>query len=115
MFSLNSFAARGQSVSHWMAKVGLTICISTHQPQALPQTAFLATLDFIINIACPAISLEYGHPDFIMNMDETLVYFSMHPTKSVEKIGAKTVNICIAKMQASMQPWLLVSLPGDFN
>ena len=53
--------------------------------------------DFIINIGCPAIIQEYRHPDFIMNMDETLVYVSMHPTKSVEKIGAKTVNICITQ------------------
>jgi hypothetical protein len=30
-------------------------------------------------------------------MDESAVFFSMHPTKSVEKIGLKTVNIRIAK------------------
>ncbi len=97
-FSLKSFAARGQSVSRWMAsKVGLTTRTDTHQAQALPQTVLLTALDFIVNIARPAVSWEYRHPDFIMNMDETPVYFSMHPTKSVEKISMKTVNIRIAK------------------
>ena len=96
-FSLKSFATRGQSVSRWMAKVGLTTRTGTHQAQALPQTVLSTALDFILNIARPAVSQEYRHPDFIMNMDETPVYFSMHPTKSVEKIGTKTVNIRIAK------------------
>ncbi len=105
MFSLKSFAVLGQSVSCWMAKVGLTIRTGTHQAQAFPHTVFWTTLDFIVNIACPTVSQGYHHPDFIMNMDETPVYFSIHHMKSVEKIGSKTVNICIAKnagMHATM-------------
>jgi hypothetical protein len=96
-FSHKSFPAQGQIVSRWMAKVGLTIRTGTHQAQVLPQTVFGTALDFIVNVARPAVSHSYRHPDFIMNMDETPVYFSMHPTKSVEKVGSKTVNIRIAK------------------
>jgi hypothetical protein len=96
-FSHKTFAAQGQSVSCWMAKVGLTIRTGTHQAQELPQTILAAASDFIVNIACPAVSHSYRHPDFIMNMDETTVYFSMHPTNSVEKVGAKTINIRNAK------------------
>ena len=97
VFALKSYAARAQSVSRWMAKVGLTIRTGTHQAQALPQTVTSAAQDFIINIARPAVSQQYRHPDFIINMDQTPVFFSMHPTKSVDKIGSKTINIRIAK------------------
>ena len=98
-FALKSYAARAQSVSRWMAKNGLTIRTGTHQAQALPQTVASSALDFITNIARPAVSpdLPYRHPDFIMNMDQTPVFFSMHPAKSVDRIGTKTVNIRIAK------------------
>ena len=97
VFALKSYAARAQSVSRWMAKVGLTIRTGTHQAQALPQTVASAAEDFIVNIARPAVSQPYRHPDFIINMDQTPVFFSMHPTKSVDKIGTKTINIRIAK------------------
>ena len=96
-FALKSYSARAQSVSRWMAKNGLTIRTGTHQAQALPQTVTAAALDFIVNIARPVVSQACRHPDFILNMDQTPVFFSMHPTKSVEKIGSKTVNIRIAK------------------
>jgi len=96
-FASKSYAARSQSVSRWMAKVGLAIRTGTHQAQALPQTVASAALDFIVNIARPAFISDYRHPDFIINMDQTPVFFSMHPTKSVNKIGSKTVNIRIAK------------------
>ncbi len=98
-FRSKSYAARAQSVSHWMAKNNLSIRAGTHQAQVLPQLVSSAALDFIENIACPAVSpdLPYRHPDFIMNMDQTPVHFSMHPTKSVDNIGARTINIRIAK------------------
>lgn len=98
-FSLKTYAARAQSVSRWMAKNDLTIRTGTHQAQAHPQTVASAALDFIINIARPAVSpdLPYRHRNFIINMDQTPVFFSMHPTKSVDKVGTRTVNIRIAK------------------
>jgi hypothetical protein len=82
-----------------MAKNDLSICTGTHHAQVLPQTVALAALDFIQNIACPAVSLDLPkcHPNFIIYMDQTPVYFLMHPTKSVDKIGTWTVNIHIAK------------------
>ncbi len=82
-----------------MAKNNLSIRAGTHQAQVLPQLVSSAALDFIENIARPAVSpdLPYRHPDFIMNMDQTPVHFSMHPMKSVDNIGARTINIRIAK------------------
>ena len=98
-FCSKSYAARAQSVSRWMAKNNLSIRAGTHQAQVLPQTVLSTALDFMENIARPAVSpdLPYRHPDFIINMDQTPVYFLMHPTKSIDKIGTRTINIRIAK------------------
>ncbi len=98
-FRSKSYAARAQSVSRWMAKNDLSIRTGTHQAQVLPQTVLSTALDFMETIARPAVSpdLPYRHPDFIINMDQTPVYFSMHPTKSIDKIGTRTINIRVAK------------------
>jgi hypothetical protein len=98
-FSSKTYAARPQSVSRWMRKNNLTIRSGTHQAQAPPQTVTTSAANFFVNVAWPAVSLDqpHRHKDFIINMDETPVFFSMHPTKSVDKIGTKTINICIAK------------------
>ncbi len=98
-FSSKSYAARAQSVSRWMKNNNLTIRAGTHQGQALPQTVTSLATDFIVNIARPAVSVDqpHRHQDFIINMDQTPVFFSMHPTKSVDTVGNKTINIRIAK------------------
>ena len=96
-FSSKSYAARAQSVSRWMAKNHLTIRTGTHQAQAPPQTVTTAAEDFMVNIARPAVNQSYRDRRYIINMDQTPVYFSMHPSRSVDTIGARTVNIRIAK------------------
>ena len=96
-FSSKSYAARAQSVSRWMAKNDLSIRTGTHQAQAPPQTVSSAAEDFMVNIAHPAVNQSYRECDFIINMDQTPVFFSMHPSRSVDKIGARTINIRIAK------------------
>ena len=98
-FSCKSYAARAQTVSRWMKNNNLTIRAGTHQGQALPLTVASLATDFIVNIARPAVSLDqpHRHKDFIINMDQTPVFFSMHPTKSVDRVGNKTINIRIAK------------------
>ena len=92
-FSCKSYAARAQSVSRWMKCNSLTIRVGTHQSQALPQTVASAAADFIMNIARPAVNLDqpHRHLDFIINMDQTPVFFSMHPTKSVDTVGNRTI------------------------
>jgi len=98
-FALKTYSAKSQSVSRWMAKNDLSIRAGTHQAQAPPLTVTSAAVDFIINMARPAVNpdLSYRDRKFIINMDQTPVFFSMHPTKSVDKIGTHTVNIRIAK------------------
>ena len=96
-FSSKSYAAPAQSVSRWMARNDLSIRTGTHQAQAPPQTVSSAAEDFIVNIARPAVNQSYRDRRYIINMDQTPVFFSMHPSRSVDKIGTRTVNIRIAK------------------
>lgn len=111
-FSLKSYAARGASVSRWMAQNGLAVRTGTHQAQAPPQTVEVMAVDFIVNIARPAVTAFHRDKDFIMNMDQTPVFFSMHPTKSVDTIGTKTINIRIAK-NASQRATVAVSITAS--
>ncbi len=98
-FPCKSYAAKAQSISRWMAKNNLSIRLGTHQAQALPQSVESCALDFMINIARPAVSpnLSYRHPDFIINMDQTPVEFSIHQTRCVNRVGMRSINIRIAK------------------
>ena len=34
------------------------------------------------------------HPDFILNMDQTLIPFTFNVKKTLELIGTKTINVC---------------------
>ena len=96
-FSSKSYAARAQSVSRWIGRNDLSLRTGTHQAQAPPQTVSSAAEDFIVNIARPTINLLYRDRRYIINMDQTPVFFSMHPLRSVDKIGTRTVNIRITK------------------
>ena len=96
-FSSKTYAARAQSVSRWMARNDLSVRTGTHQAQAPPQTVSSAAEDFMVAIARPAVNQPYRDRNFIINMDQTPVFFSMHPSRSVDTIGSRTVNIRIAK------------------
>lgn len=79
---VNELRDRGHAVSRKM--IVMTACK-------------LAAEDFMVTIARPAVNQPYRDRNFIINMDQTPVFFSMHPSRSVDTIGSRTVNIRIAK------------------
>ena len=99
LFIKKTYGAKVQAISRWMLQNRLTIRSGTHQAQEEPEVMLSLALDFIINIAHPAVhpSLPTRHRQFILNMDQTPVFFSMHATKTVETVGKKTIHICVAK------------------
>ena len=98
-FLLLSRHAQEQAISRWMAAHNLTIRVGTHKAQDHPEATKSLALDYILNVARPAVNLTQPHRDrrFIMNMDQTPVFFSMHATRTVEVIGKRSVNIRVAK------------------
>ena len=62
-----------------------------HQAQEAPEVTMSAAVDYIHNMACLAVSLMYCDKWYILNMDQTPVFFTF------ETKGNKTVHIRIAK------------------
>ncbi len=94
-FPLKLLAARTQVISCWMAKYRLTICAGTHEVQEDPQVTASEALDFILHIAWLSVDPSLRHCDkrFIIIMDQTPVFFSMHATKTVTIVDQKTIHI----------------------
>ena len=90
-FSLNTYGARLQVVSRWMTQNRLTVRAGTHQAQADPEQTTSQVLDFILNIARPAIlpGLPSRDRRFILNMDQTPVFFSCMLLKLSRRSGKK--------------------------
>ncbi len=73
-------------------------------------------LDFIAHIARPSVdpSLRHRNKQFIINMDQTPVFFSMHATKTVAVVGEKTIHIRAAK-QGSQHATVAVTFTAAGN
>ena len=72
--------------------------MGTKESQRPPKEVGAKALDFI-EPACKKVAL----PDkrFILNMDQTPVFFSMHSKKTLEKIGVHTVHTLSTLLEQS--------------
>ena len=75
-FRQNTYGGRLQAISRWMPSNGLVIQAGTHQAQEPPELTIAATLDYILNMARPAVHMSYRDKWYIINMDQTPVFFS---------------------------------------
>ena len=97
LFRRNTYGGRLHAVSRWMERNDLVLRKGTHQAQEPPELTMSAAVDFIFHMARPAVHLSYRDKRYIINMDQTPVFFSMHATHTVETKGSKTVHIRITK------------------
>lgn len=65
---------------------------STHEAQSAPAKKQGEALEYIARIQ-PIVNARNRDPRFVINMDQTPVYFSMTPTTTLNIRGARTVNI----------------------
>ena len=70
--------------------------LGMHKSQTSPLAAAADAYDFV-SVMHPFLYRPTCDPRFVLNMDQTPVFFSMHKTKSLEKRGLRTVNICTSK------------------
>ena len=68
----------------------ITIRVGTHVSQELPQDALERAQNFLAEIR-PIVATLPKH--FVINMDQTPVYYSMHPARTLEFSGRRTVTI----------------------
>ena len=79
-------------LSRFLAKHGLTHRVATHKAQCDPREVEGEALNFLEYIR-PRLSDGSRHPDFILNMDQTGVYHAVETNKTIDRVGARTINL----------------------
>ena len=82
-------------VKQFLDAKNLVIHKKTHEPQAAPEVHGGKAKAFILMTKNIFQSL-YRHKKYMVNMDQTAVYFLMTPTTTLEKGRAKLVDVCLS-------------------
>ena len=85
--------AQERVVERWVKKSPFVRRVGTRESQRNPKEIIDDAMDFIVNVARPKVMEPNRHEDYIMNMDQTPVYFSMESKRTLNVLGAKSVNI----------------------
>jgi hypothetical protein len=75
-----------------MCAHSLVYCMGTHQTQCKPEEVAAEALDYM-NQICALVLCPLRDRRYILNMDQTPVYFCMTRKKTLEVVGVKTVHI----------------------
>ena len=87
--------------------------IGTHVSQKSPLETVSDALDFV-EIVRPFLYGPSRHPKYILNMDQTPVYYSMHEKKTLETKGVRTVNLRTCKNDSErITVGVTISADGD--
>ena len=71
----NTYGGRLHAITRWMESNELVLRAGTHQAQEPPKLTMSLALDFILNMAHPAVHLSYRDKRYIINIDQTPVFF----------------------------------------
>ena len=82
-------------ISRFLMKNNLTHRVATHKAQRDPREVEREVKEFLKYIR-PQLTDGSHHPDFILNMDQTPVYHSMDSSRTIERVGTCTVNLCMS-------------------
>lgn len=91
-FSNKSLAARFSAVKRFLRKHSLVYRMGTHESQRHPEEVAEEATDFMVEMR----KLVFGphcDPRFIINMDQTPVYFSMNEKSTLDLVGNKTIHV----------------------
>ena len=80
------------SVSRFMKKTGLSHRMATHKAQRHPSEVEGEALQFL-DVIRPVLLEHNRHPDFVINMDQTPVYHAMDFRTTIDRVGARTINL----------------------
>ena len=70
----------------------VSICRKTHEAQKHPQETQDLAEKFIVTM-CPFLSQSNRDKRFIINMDQTPIFFSMVPNTTLNCVGDRSVNV----------------------
>jgi hypothetical protein len=81
-----------QCVRRWLQSHRFVIRCSTHESQRLPSEVMGEALDFVLGMRA-RFTYPFRHKDYILNMDQTPVFFSMVPKRTLAEKGGRTINV----------------------
>lgn len=84
--------AKDQIIRRFVKSHGLVHRVHTHESQKAPAEVHSAAKDYILSIR-PMLTGNFRNQKFILNMDQTPVFFSMLPRTTLNESGARTVNV----------------------
>ncbi len=88
------FVTRCSAVTQFMCANSLMYCMGTHETQCKPMDIVTKASDNMnLMRPLPRAHIVTGDLGFILNMDQTPVYFCMLRKKTVDVKGVKTVHI----------------------
>jgi len=91
-FNSKTFVAKYSAVRRFILGHSFVYRMGTHVAQRDPEEVRGEATDYM-NLVRPLMKGEHRDLRFILNMDQTPVYFSMCPKKTLEIVGTSTVHI----------------------
>eukprot|EP00522_Entomoneis_paludosa_P003477 CAMPEP_0172476392 /NCGR_PEP_ID=MMETSP1065-20121228/70355_1 /TAXON_ID=265537 /ORGANISM="Amphiprora paludosa, Strain CCMP125" /LENGTH=405 /DNA_ID=CAMNT_0013234613 /DNA_START=1634 /DNA_END=2851 /DNA_ORIENTATION=+ len=90
-FKMKTETAKPSIINRFLTKHNLVLRMRTNESQTDPRKTVAKALDYILHVARLLCIEPTRHQDFIMNMDQTPVYFDMSRRKTLERRGARSV------------------------
>jgi hypothetical protein len=91
-FNAKSFTARCSAVKRFLHAHSFVYRMGTHDSQCKPEEVQEEATDYMCLIR-PFLIRNHSDPRYILNMDQTHVYFLMNAKCMLELIGKKTIHI----------------------
>ena len=79
-------------ISRFMKNNGLTHCMATHKAQWHPSEVESEALQFL-DVIRPILLEQNRDLDYVLNMDQTPVYHAMDFRGTIDRVGARTINL----------------------
>ena len=114
IFRSKSERAQYMICHRFLASHKYGIRIGTHVSQRAPSEVRQEAKDYVAGMRSSTMQDPSRDPRFILNMDQTPVFFTMTPNTTIEKKGVKTVNIRSSTSTTSrISVALTVTASGD--
>jgi hypothetical protein len=106
-FAEKKSSTRYSAVRRLLKASGWSIRAKTREAQTAPIVAFGAAQEFVLSMR-PFLAAENRHQDWIMNMDQTALFFSMTPRTTIHQKGARTISV---RSSSSSSVRITVAIP----
>jgi hypothetical protein len=91
-FRRKSDRAKDQAIRRFISAHRFSIRVGTHEAQRPPEDVRAEAIEFLVQLR-PRLLSSDRRRGFILNMDQTPIFFSMTPRTTIERIGTRSVNI----------------------